>query len=439
MDINNSIIEKTFNQYKLKFIPYTNSITILINETYFNNKYQNSFNINYLQSFQLFILKKSIQEIIELISLLIDGYNIYIMENSSNLILMLFPFIKNIPFVELTLNKVNNYENEKKKINEEIKNSNLKHPIFKNPLSYINKNKTKQILSLQKSIKSHNKKITSLSIFPSGKIISISYDKSIKIYNSNFIIIQNITEAHMNEITCLSIKDENNFLTGSLFEIITWIKKENFFYKKEIIENAHSNWINKVIYLPNYNLISCSSDSTIKIWNKIINKYQLITTIKQMNEISSLLYIENKNILISTGINGTYFWKIKENGMNIFLIFSLIKIYGNQNCLTIINDDKIIIGMNNIALIFSFSEKQIINKLNLDFEIYGILNLQNKGIFLICGNTPYIYIFNNSNYLNLGKFKDYIYEKFYGLCELNNEFISSYSFDGLIKVWKINV
>ncbi len=357
MDIKNSIIEKTFNQYKLKFISYTNSITILINETYFNNKYQNSFNINYLQSFQLFILKKSIQEIIELISLLIDGYNIYIIENSSNLILMLFPFIKNIPFVELTLNKVNNYENEKKKINEEIKNSNLKHPIFKNPLSYINKNKTKLILSLQKSIKSHNKKITSLSIFPSGKIISISYDKSIKIYNSNFIIIQNITEAHINEITCLSIKDENNFLTGSLFEIITWIKKENFFYKKEIIENAHSNWINKVIYLPNYNLISCSSDSTIKIWNKIINRYQLITTIKQMNEISSLLYIENKNILISTGINGTYFWKIKENGMNIFLIFSLIKIYGNQNCLTIINDDKIIIGMNNIALIFSFSEK----------------------------------------------------------------------------------
>ncbi len=56
---------------------------------------------------------------------------------------MLFPFTKNIPFVELTLNKVNNYEKENKKINEEIKISNLKNPIFKIPLSYIKKkNKT---------------------------------------------------------------------------------------------------------------------------------------------------------------------------------------------------------------------------------------------------------------------------------------------------------
>ncbi len=49
MDIKNSIIEKTFNQYKIKITSYTNSITILINDTYFNNKYQNNFNINYLQ------------------------------------------------------------------------------------------------------------------------------------------------------------------------------------------------------------------------------------------------------------------------------------------------------------------------------------------------------------------------------------------------------
>ena len=112
-----------------------------------------------------------------------------------------------------------------------------------------------------------------------------------------------ITEVHKNEITCLSIKDDNNFLTGSLFEIITWIQKENIFYKNEIIEKAHSNWINKMIYLPNYNIISCSTDSTIKIWNKNINRYQLITTINQINEISSLLFLDNKNILISTGDN----------------------------------------------------------------------------------------------------------------------------------------
>jgi WD40 repeat protein len=57
-----------------------------------------------------------------------------------------------------------------------------------------------QIISLSISniekIKPHNDKITSISIFPSGNFISVSYDKSIIIYDSNFNIIQIIENAH---------------------------------------------------------------------------------------------------------------------------------------------------------------------------------------------------------------------------------------------------
>ena len=43
-----------------------------------------------------------------------------------------------------------------------------------------------------KLIKTHNENITSLSIFPSGNLISVSSDKSIKIFDINFNVLQNI-------------------------------------------------------------------------------------------------------------------------------------------------------------------------------------------------------------------------------------------------------
>ena len=40
-----------------------------------------------------------------------------------------------------------------------------------------------------KTITVNNNEINSLSVFPSGNLISISNDKSIKLYNNNFTII----------------------------------------------------------------------------------------------------------------------------------------------------------------------------------------------------------------------------------------------------------
>ena len=99
--------------------------------------------------------------------------------------------------------------------------------------------------------------------------------------------------------------------------IKTWIKKENEFELYNHIKNAHKNYISKIIYSSNGNLISCSVDSTIKIWEKINNNYQLLTTLIQSNYIIIILLLKDKNILVSSGEGGTEFWKICENILNI--------------------------------------------------------------------------------------------------------------------------
>jgi len=70
----------------------------------------------------------------------------------------------------------------------------------------------------------HNNWVNSVSIFPSGNIVSTSIDQSIIIYDIHFNILQNIQNAYDKGIIYVEIKDENNFITCSYDKSIKlWI------------------------------------------------------------------------------------------------------------------------------------------------------------------------------------------------------------------------
>ena len=73
------------------------------------------------------------------------------------------------------------------------------------------------------SVNGHNEAINQISIFPSGNIISVSNDCSIKIWDKNLNIIQIIILDKI--VLCVSIKNENTFSICSN-EIQIWSKKK---------------------------------------------------------------------------------------------------------------------------------------------------------------------------------------------------------------------
>ena len=108
-----------------------------------------------------------------------------------------------------------------------------------------------------------------------------------------------------------------------------------------------------------------------------------IKNIKTFNNnyyVSSILLLEDKNILISSG-NGTKFWDL--NNENVPLK-SFDNIYTNcNNGLERIDGDKIIVCNSNINLIIiSISNFEIINEIN-DNYYYSIKSIKNKGIFIV--------------------------------------------------------
>ena len=294
-------------------------------------------------------------------------------------------------------------------------------------------------LSNLKIINAHNDSIYSLSIFQLGNFITTSRDKSIKIWDKNYNLLQTISNAHNDYINDINIKDEKNFVTCSDDKSIkTWFKKENLFNLNKTIQEAHKGSIFKVIYYLNNKLISCSNDKTIKIWEENNNEnYQCISILTHNNFINSILLIKNYNLLISSGRYETKFWNIQN--FECIKEIEEIKCYIG-NTISKIDNDRIIFGggIIHIMIVISISNKEIIKEIDNLFCCYCILNIEKKGIFLTGGNSKMIRIYRNDNYECI-YFLDKCHEGIiYGLIEYNDNKIMSFSQNGTIKIWNLN-
>lgn len=476
--------EVFYNNYKINISPQINSLTITIyNQNISNYYYQANFKLQDLHKIKLLISRRSINEIIDFILILIEQKNIKIEENEINLKFILISTIINHPNVGFILNKkniiINNKDyylsfikennNLKKDLNSDleklnemtekmVKNnillkkeiednkmiinkiensiSNLEKKIFKE------KNEVKKyFLKKVKEIKLKNNYISSMSILPSGKIISISNDKSIKIIDLNFNTIQTIEKAHEDLITNSDIKDEDNFVTCSNDKSIkTWIKKENKYQINKIIKKAHLNSIKKIIYYNNENLISCSLDKSIKIWKKNKDNYINILTLNHLDLIYSILLLKDKNILISSGIDGTKFWCLKKY---ICLFHNEETVCKYQNALCRLNKDNIIVQGNekkgNFLKIISIEKKEIINNFKIPFQCSVIHYIINKEIIIIGSKKDEIIVYRNYTFELIQIIFSAHIESILGIVELKNGNIISFSKDNSIKIWETKI
>ena len=392
------------------------SFLISIQSNISNEIYELLINQIFLSSYNSMKTTNSIKETIEFISNLINNNNFEIEKNGEKLNLFL-----DSEKIELFLNKTKKTKKE----------TNIDEFHF-----FRKKSKIK--LGLYNSIKAHSDWIRYISIFPSGNLISVSNDKSIKIYDIYFNVLQIIKKAHNDYIFYLDIKDENNFITCSFDKNIKiWIKelKEKQFILKHKINNAHNGYIYKVLYYLNDKIISCSNDETIKIWEKNNNnEYQLISSLKQFDTIRSILILEDKNILISSGGEGTRFWNINNYECIIYIKNAFC---ANNNALKRINDDKLIVGGRNDGAmkIISISEKKIIKSIENEFLCCGICIIENKNILIIGGESKDMKIYNINTFEYIQTIKEAHIDWIYGISKINKDSIITYGCDGIIKVW----
>ncbi len=334
-----------------------------------------------------------------------------------------------------------NINNQQNVYNNKMTNQQNVNKSKENDLNINQKQINNPYLKYLNSIKEHNDWIESVKMFPSGNIISVSDDCSIKIFDGlNYKILQNMEYSHKEAIMNIYIKDENNFVTCSSDKNINiWTKDNNKFILKESIINGHNERITNLIYCSNNNIIACSDDSKMKIWELTNIKYQLLTTLTYSKHIHSLLLLEDKNILVSGGYEGTILWKIYEKGMNIEFIYYFKEAFcGCWNGLNRIDEDRIIVGGKISLKVISIKEMNIIKSIDIPFRCNGIIIIKEKRMFLIGGWSKDIQIYRSDNYEYLTTIKNAHSEYIVGFCKLKNDLILSFSGDTTMKIWSLN-
>ena len=160
-----------------------------------------------------------------------------------------------------------------------------------------------------------------------------------------------------------------------------------------------------------------------------------IKNIKTFNNnyyVSSILLLEDKNILISSG-NGTKFWNL-NNENEPLKSFDNINTIWNKG-LERIDGDKIIVCNDYNLIIISISKLEIIKEITINYLCLSIKSIKNKGLLLVGeyenGN---MYVYRSDNYELIQNIENANRSRIRGFIEINNHLIASSSY-GLIINW----
>ena len=336
----------------------------------------------------------------------------------------------------------------------------------------INKKETFKCIRV---IKSHKKWCNCIIKLKSGNLCSCSGDKTINIYSNkenNFNIILHISTSHTDFI--LYILELPNFILASSSSdgtIKFWKIIINNYMNNDLLNNsyylietifAHETDVWKILFISNNNnnseLMSCGSDSLIKIWDLNIyyntkeNKYIINYILKKVLSehkywVSSIINVFNKNRNINYLVSGSGDNTIKF--YNIYNKYNLVHSMDKVICCqqgTLINytNKKFIIGGGRgiFFYVINFIYFQVESKIfGGNEEINTILLLKKnkyrkKNGFLLGGKERCFHYLDEYEY-NHRIIIDNAHEKYiYCFIELSDNLIASSSYDNVIKIWQ---
>lgn len=382
-------------------------------------------------------------------------------------------------FVSL-LNPKNLGDSQFSQSNNNSKNKKIQNEIKKEPDKFIphsytpgenqekDKKDCKEALKCIRVIKAHEKWCNCLLLLKSGHLCSCSGDKTINIYSkdNNYNIILKIITCHTDFILYILELYDSIIASSSSDGTIKFWKlnylninvNDNTYYLIETIY-AHESDVWKILFIPQKSqLISCSSDTFIKIWDLNINKnyndnkykidfFQNKVLEDHLYWVSSIINVTNNskniNYLVSgSGDNTIKFYNVLQN---YTFIHSMNKVICcQQGTLIKYTNKRFIIGGGRGILFYvvNFIHFQVESKIfGGNEEINTILFLKKntyrkKNGFLLGGRELKIHFVDDFEYKDK-IVKENAHEKYiYCLIQLNDNLIASSSYDNAIKIWK---
>ena len=235
-----------------------------------------------------------------------------------------------------------------------------------------------------KTLNEHQSSVLSILLIPNNKLISGSEDQSIKIWDLNSYECLKTIE-NQSGVYSLCLISNNQIACGCYDGFINIWNLQNSQQVKSF--KAHDNWIRDLKLLEKSSkLISCSDDKLIKIWN--ISSFECIKVLESHSDY--VYFIENAFDEIFLSCSGDQTIKIWQK--ETFELIKSIKFDYPVFCVKMLNKDLIAIGLgddnffsdNNIGhiIIYDLEKMQVIKTINAHSTYIYRLHLLSNGNLL---------------------------------------------------------
>ena len=341
-------------------------------------------------------------------------------------------------YAELTLNKLNTKSKIKDVIdyyeNNYILALNEKPKIEYKKEQFI---KTCNLTKIKeaKKITEEKDEILGICLLRDGRLASCSTNSVISIYNTKTYECDFQIKEHTNGVNYLSLTSKGYLLSCSGD---TTIKMWEILKDKYILVNTysgHTGWVSMVIQLKNGNLLSSSFDRTLRIWN-VSAPFECIKSIRNgIDYVVSMLEVKKGKYIASCTKSASCLIYNEENS---FLLEKTIDDVHCSSCNSIIqlkNKNLLVGGLKSLTMInlnnFRIERKIKDNSLGGIFCIY-----QCRDETIIFGDSK-----GQMCHLSISESKvleargDCHEDGMTGILFLGNEYMITSSKDGSVKVW----
>ena len=274
------------------------------------------------------------------------------------------------------------------------------------------------------SINSNTEEVIFICILQDKRLAATSMNRTIQLFDPyNDYICEYTYPVQTRIVYSLCQLSNRNIISSSFKSIKIWSVNHPYDLLFSI-EKAHNDWVYKAITIPNNLFVTCSKDSTIKIWKGVLpyNEIPIKVLEGHYSEVKSIVELNNKIISVSNDrtlriwsidtyqcesiITGLYCFH--SNGICILDNFRIV--IGENNrfyivnillCMIedtiedpalsgvysigIVNDEVILCGCYHIYCLYNVKKKQIINKTitSESLTIQDIIHLE-KNKVMVC-------------------------------------------------------
>lgn len=204
-----------------------------------------------------------------------------------------YEVIKNIPSYEVMMNIKNNLI-----VNQTEPQINFPQ-LKSNFLSLIQYFKTNFIANVKKeyqcvsTLQAHNDKINCMIKMDNGRLVTGSYDKTIKIWNTSQLSCEGILQGHTDKVFSLAQLSDGRLASGSRDKTIRIWDGINWTCLASL--SGHSNAVFKLLHMSNGYLLSGSADKCLKVWD--VSSMKCINTLQEHEDIIySLVELRDKRV-----------------------------------------------------------------------------------------------------------------------------------------------